>query len=119
MRKVLYFSAAAFFMVIVSCTKKASPAKPVNEAMPARVAALSYAGSVKALIQSKCAPCHVEGGKKILLDNYDNAQKYIDNIIARVQLAPTERGFMPMRNPALSADEIALLKKWKSEGTAK
>lgn len=107
---VLMGSAISF-----SCTKKASPAKTAAPEVPA----VTYTNNVKALIQAKCTPCHIpaEGGRKAPLDTYAATQKSIDGILTRVQLAPTERGYMPFKKQPLTAEEITLLKNWKAAGS--
>ena len=98
-------------MIVISCSRKNSPGK--NKPT-------SYATSVNTIMQAKCTPCHIPaaGGKKLALDTYTAVKTNIDDIIRRVQLAPTEKGFMPMKHDALPEAEIALLKKWKEEGAA-
>ena len=77
-----------------------------------------YDTDVKNLVETKCTPCHVpsKGGKKAALDTYDDASKYIDDIIRRIELNPGEKGFMPFKHPNLSAEEISIFKTWKAEG---
>lgn len=100
-------------MVVISCSKKNSPSKSA-------VKATSYTTSVNSIMQAKCTPCHIPaaGGKKLALDNFTAVKTNIDDILRRVQLAPTEKGFMPLKHEALPEAEIALLKKWKDEGAA-
>jgi mono/diheme cytochrome c family protein len=115
MKQLITIGIVLSSVIVFSCTKKASPGK--TEA--AKAPAVTYAGNVKALVQAKCTPCHIpaEGGRKAALDNYEAVKKYIDDMITRVQLAPTEKGYMPFKKPALSAEEIALLKSWKDAGS--
>lgn len=101
-------------VIAVSCSQKNLPQKTESKTVPAT----SYSGPVKELIMAKCSPCHVAGGNKTPLDNYENTKRLADDIIRRVELNPGERGFMPMRKDKLGAAEIALLKKWKEEGLA-
>lgn len=100
--------------IVISCSQKSVPQKTETKTVPVT----SYAGPVKELIMAKCSPCHVAGGNKTPLDNYESTKKLVDDIIRRVELNPGERGFMPMKKEKLSADEIALFKKWKEEGLA-
>jgi len=37
-------------------------------------------------------------------------------MLARVQLNPGERGFMPFKHEKLSAEEIVVIKKWVDQG---
>lgn len=115
MKQLIAIGVVLSTVVVFSCTKKAAPGK--TEA--AKAPTVTYAGNVKALVQSKCTPCHIpaDGGRKASLDNYDAVKNAIADIILRVELAPTERGFMPFKRPALSTEEINLLKAWKDGGT--
>jgi mono/diheme cytochrome c family protein len=115
MKQLITIGVVLSTVVVFSCTKKASPGKTEAPKAPA----VTYAGNVKALVQSKCTPCHIpaDGGRKASLDNYDAVKNAIADMILRVERAPTERGFMPFKRPALSAEEIALLKSWKDAGT--
>ncbi|MES2892887.1 MAG: cytochrome c [Bacteroidota bacterium] len=99
-------------IIVISCARKSSPS--------ATVAKTSYATSVNSIMQAKCTPCHIPaaGGKKLALDTYTAVKTNIDDIIRRVQLAPTEKGYMPMKHDPLPEAEIALLKKWQAEGAA-
>jgi hypothetical protein len=70
------------------------------------------------LLQSKCSPCHLpsKGGFKANFENYESAKKYGADILARVQLNPADRGFMPFKHDKLSAEEIVIIKKWNEQG---
>jgi hypothetical protein len=50
------------------------------------------------------------------LDSYAALTKNIDDILRRVQLNPTDRGFMPDRRAKLSDSTINILKQWKADG---
>jgi uncharacterized membrane protein len=120
MKKSIISTLILAIIIIASCTKKASPAKTADAAMPEKVPAVTYSANVKGLIQAKCTPCHIpaNGGRKKAFDNYDSTKKYVDDIVRRVQLDPSVRGFMPFKNLPLAAEEIALLKKWQEGGAA-
>lgn len=111
MKQLITIGIVLSSVIVFSCTKKASSGKTAP--------AITYAGNIKALVQTKCTPCHIpaDGGRKASLDNYDAIKNAISDIILRVELAPTARGFMPFKRSALSAEEIALLKSWKDAGT--
>ena len=100
-----------FVLIIFSCSRKSAAAVASNK-QAAHVTL--YETSVKPLIAAKCAPCHfpAEGGKKKPLDNYDSVKVVTADIIRRIELNPGDKGFMPFRKPKLSADEIAVVKKW-------
>lgn len=95
-------------IVVVSCSKKNHPGKT----------AVTYSSNVKEIIQAKCTPCHVPAvnGKKKPLDNYIAVKDNIDDIIRRIQLASTEKGYMPFKKDPLPAAEIEAFKKWKDTG---
>lgn len=113
--KKLLLCAAILAIITVACSKKVS-----SSSGTAAKPTVTYALNIQPLIESKCAPCHLptKGGRKTPFDSFEATRTYIDPIINRVQLASTEKGFMPFKNEALSAEEIALLKKWKEEGLA-
>jgi len=118
MKKILLLGAVTAMVVIAACSKKTIPQTSQTAEAEKKSSAVSYAGQVKQLIESKCSPCHIpsKGGNKAALDNFDNARKFADDIIRRINLNPDERGFMPFRNAKLSAEEIAVFTKWKEEG---
>jgi hypothetical protein len=109
MRKVsiaLGLIAAVVFFQFCSSSKKA--AKPV---------VMTYEKNVLPLIQESCTPCHITGkGNKKSLDNYVNAKDFADDILLRIQKNPTDKGYMPMRNPKLSDSAIAVFADWKKAG---
>ena len=80
---------------------------------------LSFENSVHSTIVGYCSPCHIpeKGGKKKAYDNYANVKADIDEIIRRMELNPTEKGFMPFKKTEkLSDSTIAIFKKWKEDG---
>lgn len=85
----------------------------------AEVPKLTYSGNLQMVIADKCAPCHIpsKGGNKRPYDNFANVKSDIDEIIRRVELNPTDRGFMPFKKPAkLSDSTINLFKQWRTDG---
>lgn len=79
----------------------------------------TYEDNVSQVIMSSCVPCHVpsKGGNKKSYDNFANVKTDIDEIIRRIELNPTERGFMPFKKTAkLSDSTIAVFKKWRDDG---
>ena len=113
MKKLLFVSLmAAVAVVFYNChgSKKAAAAMPPPK--------LNYATNVKSVIEMNCSPCHISGkGNKKPYDNYANVKADIDEILRRIDLNPTDRGFMPFRKPAkLSDSTIAVFKQWKTDG---
>ena len=79
---------------------------------------LTYNSNLKAVIETNCSPCHIAGkGNKKPYDNYANVKADIDDMIRRIELNPTDRGFMPFRKSAkLDASTINVFKQWKTDG---
>ena len=79
----------------------------------------TYATDLSVVIAYSCSPCHIpaKGGNKKPYDNYANVAKDIDEMIRRIELNPTDRGFMPFKKTAkLSDSTINVFKKWKADG---
>lgn len=114
MKNLIALAAVATVLLVASCAKKATPGTATTKAT------VTYALNIKPLMETKCAPCHVpaKGGRKEPFDTYEGTKSHVNVILKRITLAPTESGFMPMKNEALSAEEIALIRKWKEEGLA-
>ena len=77
----------------------------------------TYNKDVKAVFLSNCSPCHLTGGANPnKLDDYTTAKTKIDVIIDRVNRDAAAAGFMPKNGTKLSAEKIAILTKWKTDG---
>lgn len=102
-------SAIAVFFSYCSSSKKATAAP---------VAKTTYETNVKSLVETSCSPCHIpaKGGRKKPLDTYASIRENIDDIIRRVELNPTDRGFMPFKNAKLSDSAINIFKQFKTDG---
>lgn len=113
MKKTILLSSIclSFALIIFSCSRQ-SAATLASKKQAAHLA--MYETSVKPLIATKCAPCHfpAEGGKKRPLNNYDTVKVLVSDIVRRIELNPGEKGFMPFKKSKLSAEEIAVFKKW-------
>ena len=113
---IIIVSAVALF---VACSQKNTPSKTTTGVTaPPKVKATTYTDAVLPLIQSKCAPCHLpsKGGRKADFENFASAVKNAPGMVSRIQLNPTDRGFMPFKSAKLSDDDIAVFKKWVSDG---
>ena len=102
--------ATAIIFSYCSSSKKASKMAPPK---------MVFENSLQTLIVGNCSPCHIpqKGGQKKPYDNYANVKADIDDIIRRIELSPTERGFMPFRKTEkLSDSTIAVFKQWKADG---
>jgi hypothetical protein len=114
-----FFILAAFsasVMVLTNCNStKKTAASPPPEAKPK----VTYESGVQAAIVGYCSPCHIpsKGGNKKAYDNYANVKTDIDEIIRRIELNPTDRGFMPFKKTAkLSDSTINVFKQFKADG---
>ena len=121
MKKLFVSSVVIAVIVFAACTPKTNPSttattNPTTE--EPKPMATTYTSEVWPLIQSKCTPCHIpsKGGRTASFETYESAKKYGAQMITRIELNPTDRGFMPFKHDKLSADEIALFKKWVADG---
>ena len=111
MKKIYVFAGMAILamgLTYCSSSKKAAAAPKTT-----------YTANVSTVIAGSCAPCHIpsKGGNKKPYDNYANVKADIDSIIRRIELNPTDRGFMPFKKTEkLPAEVIAVFKKFKEDG---
>ena len=110
MKKVLIpvmFLATVVIFEFCSSSKKAQASVPK----------ISYASNVQSIVSTSCSPCHIGANARLKrLDSYDAVKANIDDIIHRIQLNPTDKGFMPARHPKLSDSTIQVFVKWKNDG---
>jgi len=120
MKKLFIALAIMLFVIFVACSHHNTPTTTMTTTttVTPKMMATSYNGEVQPLIQSKCAPCHLpsKGGFKANFENYESAKKYAADMVTRVEMNAGDRGFMPMKRDKLSADEIAVFKKWVEGG---
>jgi|SRR6185436_7182858 len=112
MKKFSVFAVIGIISVALTyCTSAKKAAKT------AATTKSTYA-TVAPVIATSCSPCHISGkGNKKPYDNYANVKADIDEILRRIDLNPTDRGFMPFRRATkLAADTIAIFKKFKEDG---
>lgn len=80
---------------------------------------ITYMANVQPTIVGNCSPCHIPPkGFKKAFDNYDSVRSNIDEIIARIQMQPGEKGFMPFKHPRLPDSTIMVFVNWKKDGLA-
>lgn len=81
-------------------------------------AKLTYTNNIQGIVANKCTPCHIpdKGGRAKALNTYSAVKDEANDIIRRIELQPTERGFMPMKHPKLSQDTINMFKQWRDAG---
>ena len=111
MRKILI--PALFFATVVIFEFCSSSKKAQKNAAPS----LTYTANVQSIVAASCSPCHIgAGAKQKRLDSYDAVKANIDDIVRRIQLNPTDKGFMPFRHPKLSNSTIQVFTNWKNRG---
>ena len=111
MKNVLVIFCLLGAVVFAACAKKNTASKTTEKHT-------TYTAEVFPLIQMKCSPCHLpsKGGNKADFENYSSTMKHGAEILERIQLNPGERGFMPFKHEKLTAEEIAVIKKWVDAG---
>ena len=109
MKKIaLFFLAASSVAMLQFC----SSSKKVQQTPKT-----TYTAHVAPVITANCSPCHIPPkGNKEALHTYEAAKKNIDESIRRIQLNPTDRGFMPFKHPKLSDSTIQVFVQWKADG---
>lgn len=113
---MMKLSLLALIVTGVFILSNCNPAKKAAASSPAK---LTYEANVMAAVADNCSPCHLpaKGGKKKPYDSYASVKTDIDEIIRRIELNPTDKGFMPFKKTAkLSDSTIAVFKQWKADG---
>lgn len=115
MKNILIVAFIFSAFVFAACANKLSSTKePVKKIT-------SYSADVMPLIQARCSPCHVptKGGNKVSFENYASASKFAAEMLERIQMDKTSKGFMPFKGEKLTAEEITVFKKWVDGGMRK
>jgi mono/diheme cytochrome c family protein len=112
MKKIL-FSAAIVLTVIFLANCHSAKKTTVMQAPK-----MTYETNLQPMIAGNCSPCHIpaKGGRVKAYDNYANVKTDIDEIIRRINLNPTDKGFMPFKHPKLSDSTIAVFVAWRNDG---
>ena len=119
MKKLFALTATCFVLFVFSnCgpTKKIADTPPPPPPPPPSLK-MTYAANLSTAIVNNCTPCHIpsKGGRKTPYDNFAAVKMDIDEMIRRIELNPTDRGFMPFKGTARLADStIAIVKQWKA-----
>lgn len=96
-----------------------SNCNPGKKAASTPVPKSTYTADLSIVIMNNCVPCHIpaKGGRKKAFDNYASVITDIDEMIRRIELNPTDKGFMPFKKTEkLNDSTIAVFKKWKDDG---
>ena len=113
MKKYFTLAAAIVLVILLSNCHTAKKASAKTTAPN-----LTYQANIQSLVINNCSPCHfpAKGGNKKPLDTYDAVKANIDDMIHRIELNPTDKGFMPFKHPKLSDSTIAVFKQWRDSG---
>jgi len=114
-----YFTLAAITIAVVLLSNCHSAKKAATETVT--TPKFTYEANMQSLVSNNCSPCHfpAKGGNKKAFDSYEAVKANIDSMIARIELNPTDKGFMPFKRPKLTDSTIAVFKQWRDEGTPK
>lgn len=111
MKKLCVVLTLTLPMVLQFC----STSKKSQSAMAAPK--ITYMADIQATIAGNCAPCHIPPkGFKKAFDNYDSVRSNIDEIIARIQMQPGEKGFMPFNHSRLPDSTVMVFVNWRKDG---
>jgi len=72
----------------------------------------SFSADVRPIMQANCSGCHGWS------TDYQQVKSKIDVVLDRIQRPSGSAGFMPQGGTPLSAEQIALIQKWKDQGFA-
>ncbi len=113
MRKYFVFTGITVAMLVFA---NCNPSKKTAATV---VPKSTYATDLSVVIMNNCVPCHIpaKGGFKKAYDNYANVKTDIDEMIRRIELNLTDKGFMPFKKTQKLPDStIAKFKKWRDDG---
>lgn len=107
--------------LVIVCISLFTYCNPARKAAAVAAPTVFYDTEVKSLVETKCTPCHIpsKGGRKEAFDTYDAVKAHIDDVIRRIELNPSDPGFMPFKHPKLTESEINVFKTWRAEGMTK
>lgn len=113
-----YFTLAALVIAVFLISNCHSAKKASTETMASKV---TYETHIQSLVSNNCSPCHIpaKGGNKKAFDSYEAVRANIDSMIARIELHPGDKGFMPFKRDKLSDSTINEFKQWRDQGTPK
>jgi len=110
MKKGILFLFLVMIVVFEFCTS-------AKKSQTVVVPKTTYEASVQQVISANCSPCHIPPkGNKKALNTYAAAKGEIDEMIARINKNPDEKGFMPFKHPKLPDSTIQVFVKWKNDG---
>ena len=91
---------------------------PSSRKATASARKVTYTMDIQPLVAANCTPCHFpdKNGMKKPLNSYTAVKDNIDSMLYRIQLNPTDKGFMPFKHPKLSDSVITVFKQWRDNG---
>jgi len=102
-------------VVLQACSSSDTTPKPVVVTPPST--STTFMTDIQPLIQKNCSNCHVTGGTRPTnYTDYATAKAAITEILDRVQRPRGTVGAMPQGRDFISAADLALLKKWQTDG---
>lgn len=115
----IYILAISLTLAAAGCktSKQATTAKSSSDIPPEEL--VSYTEDIRPIMVRSCTPCHFpDKGKKKYLDTYKATRNNINDIIARCELPVDDPDYMPFKSkkPALTTEEIGMLKTWVAQG---
>jgi hypothetical protein len=118
MKKFIFIGLAVTTVTIFYDCHTAKKAQTETATMKPKV---TYETDVQNLVSANCTPCHFpsKGGNKKPFDSYEAVHANIDSMIARIELTPGQKGFMPFKKPKLSDSVINVFKEWRNQGSTK
>lgn len=114
MKKFILPSVMAFALLISSCSNDSDDDVGPNDPPPNNN--VTYANSVKSIIDNSCLNCHGNpptNNAPMALTTYDNVKEAVENrgLIGRV-----ENGTMPPTGSNLTNSQVQAIKDWQTGG---
>lgn len=111
-------SLTLIFGIFIACSSSTdskdddSTPTPIPEPLPS----VTFNGSIKSLISSKCAPCHTGGGSQRNFTVYSTVKSSASSIRNRIERTPGTSGFMPNGKTSKESNLISKMKQWQTDG---
>ena len=111
MKKITALSIFILMVAIMMSCKK--------DEEPAVIPKVTYDKDIKAILVTRCTPCHLAGGTNPnKWDTFVAPKEKVALILDRIQRTPGTAGFMPRNGTSqIPADEITKIKQWVTDGT--
>ena len=113
MKKSIFLTVVLLAMINISCSSD-SEEGPMIEPPPDLDTSVTYSGTVKAIIDSRCIVCHgdpLANGAPMPLLTLANVQEAVQN---RALISRVENGSMPPTGADLTAAQVLAIKGWQA-----